>query len=133
MEQPSDYELAQRRIEQRERRRERFKMSLTLLIFAGLITLLARSMSVGLCAYPVMCGLVVLLAFDGLEVYYLSPEHTPDQATIEQQMIWLFGYTWREYTGTEEYALAQGRIRLRRVRRWYFFIHSLLFLGTISL
>jgi hypothetical protein len=42
-------------------------------------------------------------------------------------MIWLYGDDWQEQANAQAYALAQDRIRKRRINKWRFLGHTLFF------
>jgi hypothetical protein len=129
MEQLSGYEIAQQSLEKRTRRRDRFTLWIALLIIAvfGIIVSNPEFDIVG-GMVPLVLILGSLAYIDGVELYFSSSKHAPSQEIFEQEMAWLFGESWRDQSGTEEFWLAHRRIHRRRVRRWHFVIHLLAFL-----
>src|SRR5207302_3551373 len=69
----------------------------------------------------------------GIRVYYDSPRHVFPKDRIAQEMTWLYGEDWANTTSTEEYTFAEDRIRKRRMGRWMFVIHLVLFLPVNGL
>jgi hypothetical protein len=47
-------------------------------------------------------------------------------------MSWLYGEDWASTTSTDEYTFAQDRIRKRRIGRWMFLVHLLIFVPVNS-
>jgi len=127
----SDYEIAQRRIIERQRKKTQFRTSLLFLVIPIFITLI--SIGAGVCTIPlaVVAGLFVIA--NGIDLYYLSPEHAPDENEVEQEMEWLFGDDWQDQASTQAFALAQDRIRKRRIGKWSFVGHLFLFVPINAL
>lgn len=116
------FEYAQQRLVSRQKKR-----AMTLLWFGifGFLVILAMLQVVNI--WPLTCYSLFMVFFYGLQVNYYSPQKTLPDALIEQEMGWLFGEDWRKYTGSKEYVFAQDRIRERRLHRWLFAIHFLVF------
>ena len=131
MEQLTGYTIAHERIEERQRKSNRFKGWIILLIPVGLVTFLSYQAAdhTWLCTAPMLLGLGVFLLMDGIELYLLSPRRELSTAVFEQEMTWLFGDDWQVTAGTQEYMLGQERIRRRQVRRGQFYPH--LFVSVI--
>lgn len=127
----SDYEIAQRRIAERQRKKTQFRTSLLFVAIPLLITLIDRT--VGACTIPlaVIAGLLVIA--NGIEWYYSTPEHAPSDADIVQEMMWLFGDDWQDHANAQAYAMAHHRIHMRRLSKWKFIGHLLLFVPINSL
>jgi 2TM domain len=121
----SDYEIAQRRIAERQASKSRFRILLVVIAILVFITLVSGESA--FCTVPI--GIITaLFAFaDGIEMYYATPEHGPSEAEVEQEMSWLFGKDGQNQSTTQAHALAQERIRKRRIKKWKFFGHLLLF------
>jgi hypothetical protein len=121
----SDYEIAQRRIHERQNKKSQFRASIVFLVIPLFITFI--SSDAGTCTLPlaVLAGLFVI--GNGIELYYSLPEHAPIQAEVEQEMEWLLGDYWQDQANAQAYAFAYDRIRKRRISRWRFVGHLLLF------
>jgi hypothetical protein len=120
----NEYELAQKRIQAWRRKRND---TIALVVFIALVSavcLLAGN-SAFVCGLPfiLLAGLFALS--NVIELYYHA--HAPSEADMAQEMVWLFGDDWREMTGAQEYALAQDRIRERRIGRWVLPVHIALY------
>jgi hypothetical protein len=128
LENQSNYEIAQQRIQKRARTRNVFYIWLGILVVLSLLTVATVPLGPG-CAYlvpiTVVVGLVTLAK--GIQVYFDAPGRSLPMPLIEQEMTWLYGENWRSGTGTEEYTFAQDRIRKRWGERWRFALHLLLF------
>jgi hypothetical protein len=123
----SEYELAQKRIQIRERKRNRFIIWLG--VFVGLLLLIAISASEALfCMWPLVLlpGLICVAA--GIDWFFSRNNQQPPAEMVEQEMAFLFGSDWHENTGMQEYAFAQERVRARQRGPWNFALHSLFFL-----
>jgi hypothetical protein len=126
MEQFSDYEIAQKRIEERKKKRNIFYLWLATFIISLVLSFLARSYSFN-CAIPVaiLTGLFTIIR--GYALLYPPPE---PNALIEMEMAWLFGDDWEEKTGPYDRVLAQERIQKRRRERWLVLVHLLVFVSV---
>jgi hypothetical protein len=123
MENLSAYELAQQRVEGRQRNRNRTILWAILAAICILLTLVA-----GGCALPFafLTGLFALLS--GIEWYSVFKPWSPPPAQMNDEMGWLFGDNWQDTAGVYEYSLAFERIRKRRTARVQFFAHLAFFL-----
>jgi len=126
MEQLSGYEIAQQRIESRQRRRYRAGVWVALFIIAGVFLMLAGAPAAG-CIIPLMVCFGFFSIMDGIQIYFASPRQAPSKEMVMDEMGWLFGDDWRDVAGTQEFMLAQERIRRRRIRRAYFFVDLIAF------
>ena len=122
----SDYEIAQRRINERQRKKTQFRTSLFFLAIAILITLI--STNAGYCTIPLAILAAFLSTANGIELYYTTPSHAPSEAEIEQETLWLFGEDRHELLSAQAHMFAQDRIRKRRIEKWRFVGHLLLFI-----
>lgn len=129
----TDFEIAQRRIAERQRKRNIFYIWLATLILLILFGLASGGEVCG-ALFPIG-GIIGLIAFaKGIELYYESPGRQTSREQIEEEMLWLFGENWQEAVGTQSYAFAQSRIRQRRKERWLFVVHTLLFVpGSLAI
>lgn len=118
MEDFSAYELAQRRIEKRQRKKTH---TITWLILAVICILLI--LVVGNCAFPLAAIAVLFTVYSGIEWYLASTKWIPPQPQVEQEMEWLFGDGWQNFTGVHEFSLAVERIYNRRKTRGQFAFH----------
>lgn len=133
MEQLSGYEIAQQRIESRQRRRYRVGVWIVLCILAGIFLLLGGRTTAG-CAVPLLASFAFFAFMDGIQLYFASARRAPSPENVADEMGWLFGEDWRDIAGTQEFMLAQERIRRRRIRKAYFFLDVLaFFLGNTAL
>jgi hypothetical protein len=123
MENFSAYELAQQRIEQRQRRRNHTLAWLLVSAVCILLTFVA-----GNCALPLVMIAFVLAALSGIEWYFTSRHRTPPPSQVNQEMEWLFGEGWQDTAGMHEFSLALERIQKRRVARVKFAFHLGFFL-----
>jgi predicted nucleic acid-binding Zn ribbon protein len=123
MENLSAYELAQQRVEGRQRKRNRTVIWAILAAICILLTL-----AVGGCATPFAFFTVVFAVLSGIEWYYASKPWTPPVAQMNDEMEWLFGDNWQDAAGVHEFSLAYERIRKRRTARVQFFAHLAFFL-----
>lgn len=133
MEQLSGYEIAQKRIEGRQRQRNRFGIWIGLLILSALLFLLG-GVPAGRYTVPLLVIFGFLTIMEGIQLYFASPKRAPTLMMVEDEMAWLFGRDWRDMAGTQEFMLAQERIRRRRIRRGYFYLDAIVFLlvnGTL--
>jgi hypothetical protein len=122
----SDFEIAQRRIAERQSKRNIFHIWVAALILLILFGLVSGGEVCG-ALFPIG-GIIGLIAFaKGIELYYESPRRQTSREQIEEEMSWLFGENWQEVVGTQSYAFAQSRIRQRRKERWLWVVHTLLF------
>ncbi len=123
MENYSAYELAQQRIEQRQRNQNHTLLWLILASMCIVFTMIA-----GWCVLPITI-IAVLFAVSGIiEWYFASPRGSPPLPQIQQEIAWLFGESWESDAGVNEYALALERIHKRRMSSMKFIIHLTLFL-----
>jgi hypothetical protein len=120
-----DYDVAQRRMEARERNRDLFLFSLMLTVV--LIWLSLGSGQSANCMVPIIALVGLITTAKGIQVYYESPHRLPTAKLTEQEMCWLYGEDWANTTSIEEYTFAQDRIRKRRIGRWIFVLHLLVF------
>lgn len=127
MQKLSGYEIAQKRIEERQQKRIGVGVWGILLILMLAITLIAGPAAVG-CTIPLIASMSFFAIRDGIPLYYVSPQRAPSREMVDDQMMWLFGDDWRDIAGTQEYMLAQERIQRRRIRRSYFYLHLAVFL-----
>jgi hypothetical protein len=119
----SPYELAQQRIEHRQRRQTYTLAWLILAAISILLTFVA-----GNCVLP-LAGIAVLFAvFSGIDWYFTSRKWTPTLVQVSQEMEWLFGEDWQNATGVYEYSLAMERIHQRRSAQKQFAFHLGFFL-----
>ncbi len=123
----ADFELAQRRIEERDRRRNVFYVWRTLLIILIMANLFGGGAIHGFLV-PITALVGLITAFRGIQVYYESPRRSPSAHLVEQELNWLYGDNWRGSTSAHEYALAESRIRERRMERWRFALHLLVYI-----
>jgi hypothetical protein len=125
VEQLTGYAIAHERIEERQRKSNRFKVWIVLLILVGIVTFLSYQAPnyTWFCTLPFLLGLGALALMDGIELYLISPRRELSTATFEQEMTWLFGEDWQTSADTQEYMLGQERIRRRQVRRRQFYPH----------
>ncbi|MBZ0286672.1 MAG: hypothetical protein K8I30_03590, partial [Anaerolineae bacterium] len=127
MEQLSGYEIAQQRIEGRQKQRFRAGIGFAMFFLLIVLTLLAGPQA-SACLIPLMVCFGFFALIGGIQLYYASPRGAPSAAVVETEMGWLFGDDWRDVAGTDEFILAQERIRQRRTKRAYFFLHLIIFL-----
>ncbi len=125
MENQSNYEIAQQRIQKRARTRNVFHTWLGFLIFLTVLTV-AAAVEGGEYAFLFLITMAVGLvtAAKGMQVYLDSLP----ASNIEKEMTWLYGAGWRDSTGVQELAIARDRIRKRWRDRWRFALHLLLFI-----
>lgn len=127
----SDYEIAQRRIAQRRANKSRFQFLLAVLGVLMLITLVSGESI--FCTIPIGIITALFALSYSIELYYTNPERTPSEAEIEQEMDWLFGENWQEDASAQAHALAQDRIRERRISKWKYYGHLLLYIAVNGL
>ncbi|MEP7290651.1 MAG: hypothetical protein ABI835_02660 [Chloroflexota bacterium] len=131
MTQTTEFELAQTHL--KDYQRTRTLLMLWSALFAGtLITHLIFGGTLG-CWLPFHAITGVMALTKALRLYYKSPEQLPQIERVEQEMGWLFSDDWRDLTGAHEYGFAQDRIQRRRIDRWEFLIHVILFLLASAL
>ena len=122
----SDYEIAQRRISERQRKITQFRASL---VFVGvMIFITLMSSNAGSCTIPLAILGAFLSIANGIELYYTTPSHAPSEAEIEQETLWLFGEDRHDVLSAQAHMFAQDRIRKRRIEKWRFVGHLLLFI-----
>ncbi len=124
----SDYEIAQRRITERHKKKNHFQMALVFLAVPTFLIVFSPDISVKQCMIPIAVVIGIFVIRGWIELYYARPEHTPSRLEVEQEIEWLFEEHQLEDLGVQAYALAHDRIRKRRVGRWRFFAHLLLFI-----
>jgi Flp pilus assembly protein TadB len=122
---PSAYELAQQRVEGRQRKRNRTVLWAILAAICILLMLV-----VGGCALPFAFFTLVFAVLSGIEWYSVLKPWTPPPAQVNDEMEWLFGENWQDSAGVHEYSLAFERIRKRRTARVQFFAHLTFFLAS---
>jgi hypothetical protein len=127
VEQLSGYEIAQQRIEARQKQRFRAGIAFAMFFLLLFLTLLAGPAAYG-CLVPLILTFGLLALFGAAQLYYASPRGAPSIRVVEDQMNWLFGDGWRDVAGTNEFILAQERIRRRRTRRTQFYFHLTIFI-----
>jgi hypothetical protein len=127
MQQHSDYDIAQQRITEREKKKNTFYLWLILLGIVFLVGLIGGGQTGGL-LWPIAGLIGILTAAKGIQLYYDSPKRTPPENLTRLEMSWLFGDDWQEHTGNREYVFAQDRIRRRYISRWIFLLHTIIFL-----
>ena len=123
MEDISTYELAQQRIEQRQRKKNHMLLWLSVAAICILLSFVA-----GNCVVPPLVIAVIFAVYSGIEWYFTSSHWTPAQAQVEQEMAWLFGEDWQDSAGVYEFSLALERILKRRKARVRFAFHVGIFL-----
>lgn len=121
----SDYEIAQRRINERQNKKSQFRTSLVFLAIPIFITLISNSTAYCTIPFAILAGILAIMS--GIELYYTAPEHAPNEAEINQEIDWLFGEDWHNEATAQARAFAQDRIRKRRIGRWRFVAHLLVF------
>ena len=127
----SDYEIAQWRIAERQRKKTQFRTSIVFMVILILLTVIGRE--AGACTIPLAIIAGIFVVANGIELYYSTPEHAPSEAEIEQEMMWLFGDDWQDHANAQAYAMAHYRIHMRRIGRWKFIGHLLLFVPINSM
>lgn len=123
----SDYDIAQQRITEREKKKNSFYIWLFLTILIFLIGLLGGGRMASI-FWPIGALIGTYVAGKGIQLYYESPQRRPQTALTNLEMSWLFGDDWQATTGTREYVFAQDRIRKRRSNRWVFLLHTIIFI-----
>ena len=122
----SDYEIAQRRIAERQSNKSRFRILLAVLAILVFITLVSGESA--FCTLPIGIITALFVLVYGIEMYYTTPNHAPSEAEVKQEMGWLFGQDWQEQFSTQAHAFAEDRIRKRRTGKWGFLGHFLLYM-----
>ncbi len=122
----SDYEIAQRRIAERQRKKTQFRTSIVFMVILILLTVIGRE--AGACIIPLAIVAGIFVVANGIELYYATPNHAPPENEMDQEMEWLFGDDWQNHVTAQARALAQDRIRKRRINKWGFAEHLLLFI-----
>ncbi len=79
----TDFELAQRRIEERDRRRNIFYVWRTILIILIMAMICGGGDSHRL-LLPIIALVGLITAFTGIQVYYGSPRRAPSTQLVEQ-------------------------------------------------
>lgn len=125
-----DYDIAQQRIEERRKKRNRFLVWICVTLLLLVSSLVSENPETRY-LFPVAIAAAYLTGLRGIEVYFTAPNRAPNKETLEQQMEWLFGSEWRETAGVKEYSFAQDRIRKRRVQKWSFLLHLLVFVPAL--
>ena len=127
MQELSEFELAQRRLAERKRKRNFVYIWLALLASLGLIAILDGG-KIFACLVPLgaIVGLGMLATL--IEIYCESPGYVSNQKQIKQEMMWLFGSEWQEVAEGQTLALAESRIRKRGKVRWLLVVHILIFI-----
>src|SRR4051812_4486354 len=116
----SDYEIAQRRIAERQRKKTQFRASLIITVLVIFLTFLGHDVAYDavFCTIPLAVITALFTVANWIELYYTAPTRSLNATDIEQEMEWLFGDNWQEQVNTQAYALAQDRIRKRRISKW---------------
>ena len=127
MEQLSEHEIAQQRIEELQHRRSRLIIWVVLLVVLLLAALVGNIPSIS-CTIPLIIAGFIFASLDGIELYFASPRRAPVAETVEQEMSWLYGDDWQEQVGAPEYKRGRERVRQRGISRWHFFLHVIVFL-----
>jgi hypothetical protein len=124
MEQLSGYEIAQKRIEDRRNKSNRFKLWIVLFILAALVTqMFIDDYHFLVFSIPIAFLMGFFILMDGIELYFTSPRRQLSPHIFEQEMAWLFRDNWQDVAGTQEYMLGQERIRRRQIRQGQFYLH----------
>jgi hypothetical protein len=131
----SDYEIAQRRIQERQRKKTQFRASLLITILVLLLTFLGHDVAYDAvyCTIPLAVITGLFAVANWIELYYTATTRSLNATEIEQEMEWLFGDKWQEQANIQSYALAQDRIRKRRINKWRFLGHTLFFIPINAL
>lgn len=129
----SDYEIAQRRIAERQKKRNYFYMALVFLAVPIFPVVFSPDISVKQCMIPLAVITGIFAISTGIELYYSSPEHAPSEMEIQQELEWLFGEHPHEDLSAQAVMFAHDRIRKRRIGRWTFWAHAILFAPTSTL
>lgn len=121
----SDYEIAQRRIAERQRKKSQFRTALVFTIIPLFVAMLDSNTGRCLIPFTVIAGILAIV--NGIEWYYSSPNHGPSETELEQEMYWLYGEDWQNQPNAQAHALAEDRIRKRKISKWRLAGHALLF------
>ena len=127
----TDFELAQRRLKERGRKRTLMLVWLGIFSFLIVVNILFGGYVAG-GLIPFMLFTLFMAGFYGLQTYYSEPQKIVDRMIIEKEMGWLFGEHWQDHTSSVEYTFAQDRIRKRRRDRWLFVFHLLVYLPVTA-
>ena len=130
MAQLTEFDLAQKRLKERQRMRTFLILWLAFLLGALFLMVIFPSGS----GLWIILGLIagVLAASNGLQLRISSPNRMPRPELVEQEMSWLFGEDWRDFTSAQEYAFAQDRIRQRRLGRFGLLLHLIVFVPSAA-
>ena len=130
MQPTSEFELAQKRF--KERQRNQFLMIAWFALFCT--TMITNVIFGGIVEWwvPLEMFTLIMAVRKLLQIRYSSPIRTIRVGLIEQEMEWLFGEDWHDYTGAQEYIFAQDRIRKRRMERWGFALHLFAFALAVA-
>ncbi len=122
----SAFELAQIRLKKRQRKKVLF--IIWIVIFCVLIGINIQFGGIDWYWNPLEIFAIFMMGYYGLQLFYHAPERVPKQQLIENEMLWLFGEDWKDFSGPMEYTFAQDRIRRRQVARWGLYFHLFLFI-----
>jgi hypothetical protein len=114
----SAFELAQIRLRQRQRKKVLF--IIWIVIFCVLIGINIQFGGIDWYWNPLEIFAIFMVGYYGIQLFYQAPQRVPKQQLIENEMQWLFGEDWKDFSGPMEYTFAQDRIRRRQVARWGF-------------
>ncbi len=132
MNQLSGYEIAQKRVEDRRNKSNRFKLWIVLLILAAVVSQQSlqadNNIRLWFFSIPIAFLMGLFILMDGIELYFTSPRRQISPHVFEQEMIWLLGDDWKDIAGRQEYMLGQERIRRRQIRQGQFYLHLCLYL-----
>jgi hypothetical protein len=133
MSQVTEFDLAEKRFKERQRNQVLFVFWLVLFCVTITVNVIWGGIAGFWILLEVFTGIAAVAKL--VQLYNTSPRHPPKTQSVEQEMNWLFGDDWQQFTGTQEYAFAQDRIRKRGLQRWGFLLHLLFFvpIGAFSL
>jgi hypothetical protein len=127
MDRSEAYDAAQRRMQERERKQRTFYAWLAVLIVIIALSALGGA-GMFSCLLPLTLIAALVTAVQFVQLYYRSPQRVLSRRLIEEEMSWLYGDDWSSTTSQAEYTFAKERILKRRIGRWMFVFHVLVFI-----
>jgi hypothetical protein len=124
----TEFELAQKRLVERQRTHSSLFLWLTGFVIVAFFHLVFGQIGTCWFALEILCA--VMVAGKAIRLQQTMPLNPLQIKTLEQEMEWLFGADWRQTTDVQESAFAEERVQKRRADRIGFAIHFLIFLAA---
>lgn len=123
----SDYEIAKRHAEQRQRKRRQFNFFLAAFGIVLCFGVNFLGTIIPTCMLVLMSVVGLAVVAHAIELQLTAPQRQLSTALVEQELEWLFGQDWQNCTSSVEYAFARDRVLKRQGARAIFPFHALIF------